>query len=199
MWSWASGYVRIVDAVSDRVGRIVMFLIFAMIGVLLWSSISKAFFLPSQWTLETAQFLMVGYYMLGGAYAIRTGFNVRMDLFYGDWPPRRKAWADAFTVFFLIFFLAVLLHGAFGSAAYSLGHFGGEPYAFFKDLTVAFLSGGPEAAGEALGRLERSPTAWRPFLWPIKLVMALGIFMMLLQAVAEFIRDVARIRGRDVR
>lgn len=191
-------YVRWVDAVNRRFGRFAMYLIFAMMGVLLWSSISKTFFTPTLWTLESAQFLMVGYYIIGGAYSIQLGSNVRMDLFYGSWSAKTKAWVDAFTVFFLLYFLVVLLYGGLGSTAYSLGYWGDEPLVYFKDLVLAFLTGGPDAAGEVVGRLERSSTAWRPFIWPVKSVMCFGIFMMILQAIAEFFRDIGRIRGEEL-
>ena len=97
-------YVRVVDAINYRIGRLIMYGIFVMVGVLLWSSISKTFFLPSLWTLEVAQFAMVAYYILGGPYSIQLGANVRMDLFYGNWSVRKKAWFDAFTVLFLNLF-----------------------------------------------------------------------------------------------
>ena len=51
-----SQYVAFVEAVNYRVGRVAMYGIFAMVAVLLSSSISKTFFLPSLWTLETASF-----------------------------------------------------------------------------------------------------------------------------------------------
>lgn len=161
-------YVHLVETVNRYVGRVMMYGIFVMMAILLWSSISKTFFLPSLWTLEMAQFAMVAYYILGGPYSIQLGSNVRMDLFYGDWSPRRKAWFDAFTVMFLIFFLGVLLYGGFSSTSYSL-QYG-----------------------------ERSATAWRPYMWPIKIIMCIGIFMMLLQAIAEFFKDIARIRGIEI-
>jgi len=59
-------YVRVVDAVNYRIGRVMMYGIFVMVGILLWSSISKTFFLPSLWTLEVAQFALVAYYILDG-------------------------------------------------------------------------------------------------------------------------------------
>src|SRR3546814_17287996 len=62
-----------------------MYGIFVLIGILLWSSVSKSFFLPSLWTLELAQFAMVAYYVLGGPYSIQLDANVRMDLLYGRW------------------------------------------------------------------------------------------------------------------
>ncbi|MBW4983294.1 TRAP transporter small permease subunit [Mameliella sp. CS4] len=193
-----TGFVHGVDAMNRFIGRIAMYLIFVLVGVLLWSSVSKVAFLPSLWTLETAQFVMVAYYILGGPYSIQLGSNVRMDLFYGGWSVRTKAWVDAFTVFFLMFYLGVLLYGALGSLAYALGYFGMQPLEYFAEFFGALFTGGFEAAGEKLGYLERSSTAWRPFLWPVKLVLAFGIFLMLLQTLAELFRDIGRIRGVEI-
>ena len=198
MASLLRGYVKVVDAVNYRLGRVIMYSLFIMVAVLLWSSISKTFFLPSLWTLEVAQFAMVAYYILGGPYSIQLGSNVRMDLFYAGWSVKKKAWFDAFTVLVLIFYLGVLLYGGVGSTAYSLGHFGTEPFVFLKDLAVAFVTGGPDAAAEVIGHVERSPTAWRPVVWPIKVIMCLGFLLMLLQAVSELIKDIARIRGGEI-
>jgi TRAP-type mannitol/chloroaromatic compound transport system permease small subunit len=162
-----AAYIRWIDAVNRLIVRVAMYGIFLLVGVLLWSSISKTFFLPSPWTLETAQFAMVAYYILGGPYSIQLGSNVRMDLFYGGWSTRTKAWFDIFTVLFLIFYLGVLLYGGIGSTAY------------------AFEYG------------ERSSTAWRPYLWPVKVITCTGIGLMILQALSEFFKDIGRIRGED--
>ncbi len=162
------GYILVVDTVNRRVGRVIMYGMFAIMAILLWSSLSKTFFNPSLWTLEMAQFAMVGYYILGGPYAVQTDANVRMDLFYGSWSARRKAWLDVFTVFFLLFYLAVLLWGGIDSTIYSF-QYGGE----------------------------RSPSAWRPYLWPIKVVMVTGIVLMVFQAVSEFFKDILRLRREE--
>lgn len=195
---FAMGYVRWVDWFNRGVGRIMMFGIFAMMGILLWSSISKTFFTPTLWTLEMAQFAMVAYYVLGGPYSIQLGSNVRMDLFYGSWSLRKRAWVDAFTVFFLIFYLVILLWGAISSTAYSLGDFSGQPFRFFADLIGTFFTEGPQAASEKLGHLERSASAWRPYLWPVKVIMIIGIALMLLQALSELFKDLLRIKGHDI-
>ncbi len=158
-------YVRVVDGLNYRLGRIMMYGIFVMVAILLWSSISKTFFLPSLWTLEIAQFAMVAYYILGGPYSIQLGANVRMDLFYGRWSDKKKASIDAITVLFLIFYLGVLLYGGIDSTTYSFKY------------------------------NERSPTAWRPYMWPIKVIMCIGIFLMLLQSISELIKDIAKLKG----
>ena len=120
------------------------------------------------WTLEIAQFAMVAYYILGGPFSLQIGANVRMDLFYGGWTDRKKAWFDAFSILLLIFYLGVLLYGAIDSTTYSLQY------------------------------NERSPTAWRPLLWPIKIIMCAGIFLMLLQAISEFFKDIAKLKGKEI-
>ena len=177
------GFSRIVDTINQRIGLVVMYGVFVLMAVLLWSSVSKTFFLPSLWTLEMAQFLMVAYYMLGGPYSILMGSNVRMDLFYSRWSLRRKAAVDCVTVLFLIFYLGVMLYGAFSSTAYSLGYWGDEYVSFFSGLVTG---------SEEIGRLERSSTAWRPYIWPIKTIMIMGLFLMLLQALSELCKDLVR-------
>lgn len=182
-------YISVVDAVNYRIGRIIMYGIFVLMAILLWSSISKTFFLPSLWTLELAQFVMVAYYILGGPYSIQMGSNVRMDLLYGEWSLRKKAWFDLFTVLFLIFYIGVMFYGAVSSTAYSLGYWGSEPFSFFAGL----LTG-----AEEVGRAERSSSAWRPYMWPIKAIMIVGLFMMLLQCISELLKDVLRLKGETI-
>ena len=113
-------YVRCVDAVNRRVGRVAMYLIFAMAAILLWSSISKTFFIPSLWTLEMAQFAMVAYYLLGGPYSMQLDNHVRMDLLYGVWSPRTRTWVDSFTIVFLLAYLVLLLYGGLSSTQQAL-------------------------------------------------------------------------------
>ena len=161
-------FVRSVDRLNYGIGRFAMYLLFALMAVLLWSTVSKAFFYPSNWTLETAQFIMVAYYILGGPYSMQLGSHVRMDLLYANWSPKKRAWWDLFTVMLLIFYLSVLLWGAIDSTAYAFQY------------------------------NERSATAWRPYLWPIKLIMCFGFVLMILQSLTYLIRDIATIRGEVI-
>ena len=161
-------FIKYVDAFNYRIGRFAMYGIFVMMSILLWSSISKIFFDPSLWTLEMAQFCMVAYYMLGGPYSIQMGSNVRMDLLYGEWDNHRKAQVDAITIIFLIIYLIFMIWGGWESFMYSLSYGG-----------------------------ERSSSIWRPYIWPIKLIMLFGLSIMLLQSISEFFKDILRIKGHD--
>lgn len=168
MPGFVKAYVRWVDALNRLVGRIVTYGVFAMMGVLLYSSISKTFLLPALWTLETAQFLMVAYFLLGGAYAIQLDAHVRMDLVYGALSDRTKTALDAVTVLFLIFFLVMLLYGGISSTQYAIQY------------------------------EERSYSAWRPLMAPIKIIMCVGIVLTLLQAIATFFKDLAKVSGKSL-
>ena len=162
-------YVRWVNAFNRRLGRAVMYLVFVMIAVLLYSSISRTVFdQPLIWVVETAQFLLAAYYLLGGAYSLQTDSHVRMDLFYTRWSPRARACADAITVLCLIFYLAVLLAGGISSTQYAI-EYGQKNY-----------------------------SAWAPPLAPIKIMMCVGIFLMLLQAIAVFFNDLAAALGKEL-
>lgn len=168
MFNAIGAYVRVVDRFNRLVGRFTMYLIFAMLGVLLYSSISKTFFQPSIWTLETAQFLMVAYFLLGGAYSMQLDAHVRMDLIYNRWKPRTRAIMDAATMIFLLFYLVMLLYGGLSSTQYALEY------------------------------KETSYSAWSPQMAPIKIIMTFGVLLMLLQASVTFLRDLAMACGKEL-
>lgn len=146
-----------------------MYLVFAMIGVLLYSSISRTVFdVPLIWVVEMAQFAMAAYYLLGGGYSMQLDTHVRMDLLYSKWSPRGQAIADCITVVFLISYLLLLLYGAISSTEYALKY------------------------------NQKNYSSWAPPVAPIKIIMTIGIFMMLLQTISMFFKDLARIKGKSI-
>ncbi len=162
-------FVRVVDAVNYRVGRFAMYLIFVMAAILLASTGSRLIFgVPINWALEMSQFLLSAYYLLGGAYTLQTGGHVRMDLIYDRLSARRRAMTDAITILFVIFFLGVLFWGGVSSTQYAIVY------------------------------NQKNYSAWAPVLWLIKIVMTAGVFLMLLQCVATFFKDIAIWRGKPI-
>lgn len=145
---------------NRTIGRITMYLIFAMMGILLWGALSRSVFnVPHIWVVEMAQMTMAAYYFLGGAYSVQLESHVRMDLLYGRWSLRTRAIVDAVTGCCLVFYVIFLLYGSMSSTQYAL-EYGQKNY-----------------------------SAWAPPLAPIKIVMTFGIFMMLLQVIATFFKD----------
>lgn len=162
-------YVHYVDLVNRKIGRFAMLLIFVLAAILLYSTLSRvAFGVPVNWVLEMCQFLLSAYYLLGGAYSLQLDSHVRMDLLYNRLPPQKRAVTDAITILFVIFFLVVLFRGGVSSTEYAITY------------------------------NQKNYTSWAPPLWPIKIVMTFGIFMMLLQAISSFFKDVAMARGKPI-
>ena len=162
-------FVRYVDALNRVVGRFAMYLLFVMAAVLLTSTLSRLIVgAPVNWALEMTQFILSAYYLLGGAYAVQLDSHVRMDVFYSHLSPQKRAVTDAFTILFVIFYLVVLFAGGISSTNYAIVY------------------------------QQQNYTAWAPLLWPIKVVMTVGIFLMLLQAVSSLCKDVAIARGKPI-
>ena len=114
-------YVRFVEKINRTVGKFALYLIFVMMGILIFAAISRSIFdVPYIWVIEMVQFTMAAYYMLGGAYSMQLGAHVRMDVLYERWTPKKRAFTDSLTAFFLIFYLIVLLYGGYSSAEYAI-------------------------------------------------------------------------------
>jgi len=162
-------YVRYIDAANKAVGKFSMYIVFAMMGILLFESISRTIFnQPHIWVVEMAQFTMAAYYLLGGGYSMILDGHVRMDLLYGRWSAKRQALADALTALLLIFYLVFLLNGGISSVKYAVKY----------------------------GQVNYTP--WGPPLAPIKIIMTIGIVLMLLQVIATFFKDLAKARGKTI-
>ncbi len=116
----AKAYVRYMDATSRVVGKFAMFLIFAMMGILLFETLARIIFNRSQlWSVEMAQFFMAAYYLLGGGYTLLIGGHVRMDLFYHRWSAKRKALFDIITFFVILLYMVVLFYGGIKGLIYT--------------------------------------------------------------------------------
>ncbi len=162
-------YVNTIDYISLKTGRATMYLVFVMMFILILSFVTRNIInIPLIWIIEMAQFVMTGYYLLGGGYSMLTDDHVRMDLIYSKLKDKTKALLDSLTSVFLIFYLVVLLIGSISSLTYTL---------------------------ETNQRLF---TAWAPYVWPIKSIMTFGILLMLLQSIAIFFKDIAKVLGREI-
>lgn len=162
-------YVRSVDYVCEKFGKLMMYTIFLMMGTLLLNAITRNIInIPLSWCVEMAQFTMTAYYIVGGAYSIQMDDHVRMDLFYARYSDRTKAKIDVFTSFFLVFYLVCLFVGSISSTIY------------------------------AIETGQRKFSMWNPSMIPIKVIMVFGIILMLLQAFSTLFKDIAKAKGEAI-
>jgi TRAP-type mannitol/chloroaromatic compound transport system permease small subunit len=112
--------------------------------------------------------LFGAYCIIAGAYTHRYDGHVRMDVIYGTWSTRTKAVADTITSFLTLVFLGVFLWLSIKNSV------------------------------ESWRVLEYSGSAWGPPVYPLKTIISVGVFLLLLQAIANFIRYLATaIRGEE--
>lgn len=162
-------YVKYVDYVSTKFGRLAMYAIFMMIGTLLLGAVTRNILnIPLSWTVEMAQFTMTAYYIMGGAYSMQLNDHVRMDLVYDHCSEKTKSRIDSFTTLFLIFYLVCLLIGSISSTMYAIEYD------------------------------QRKFSQWNPSMIPIKIIMVFGILLMLLQAISTLFKDIAKAKGLDL-
>ncbi|MDR2455745.1 MAG: TRAP transporter small permease subunit [Deltaproteobacteria bacterium] len=166
MPSFVKSYVKWVDAVNNALGKAVLYLVFGIMAILLASTLSRYFLdRPVIWGVEMAQFAMAVYYTLGGGFALLLNSHVRMDVLYSRWGAKRRARVDCLTFLCLACYLGLLLYGGLSSTAYSIRYH------------------------------QHNNTAWAPQVAPVKILLVIGIFLTLLQAISEFFKDVAQARG----
>lgn len=85
MPKWIPADVRVVTAVNYRFGRFAMYLIYVMMAILLWSSVSRTFFEPSLITLEPVQFTMIAYYLLGGFFLFASRYALDVPVLFNQY------------------------------------------------------------------------------------------------------------------
>ena len=162
-------YINTIDYISEKTGKATMYLVFVMMFILILSFVTRNIInIPLIWIIEMAQFVMTGYYLLGGGYSMLTDDHVRMDLIYSKLKDRTKAILDSITSVFLITYIVILLIGSISSLTYTI---------------------------ETNQRLF---TAWAPYVWPIKSIMTFGILLMLLQSIAIFFKDLSKVLNREL-
>jgi len=165
-----TGFIRFVDTMNDRMGKIISFLIYPIMLVLVYEvGMRYLFTKPTIWAHETSCMLYGAHFMLGGAYALRHGAFVNVGVFYDRFSKRTKAIIDLITWTMFYIFVGVLL---------------------WESVPWALTS---------LSLHEYSESTWGPPIWPVKLTIPFGSFFMLLQGMTKTIKDAYLVvTGREI-
>lgn len=107
LWSMIE---KAIDVIAEAMGRIGWVLIlycmfFGVTDVFLRYVLNS----PSLWISSTLQIAMVLTACVGGVYALNDNAFVKLDLFYANFSPRKKAICDIITVSYTVLFLSVLI------------------------------------------------------------------------------------------
>lgn len=153
-------FLKIIDQISEQSGKAVSYFIIFLVGVILFEIFSRYLFnSPTIWAHEVSQMIYGAYVILLGAYVLKRGGHVNVEILYERFQPRTRAIIDLFTWLLFFYFCGLLL-----------------------------WKGGEMAWDSFLVR-ETEPTAFAPPVYPIKMTIPLGALLILLQGLAKFIRD----------
>ena len=157
-----AGFMRAITRLNDVVGRYAAFLILPIFGLLLLEvGLRYLAGAPMVWTGELAQMLFGAYALLAGGYLLVHGGHANVDILHGALSPRARAGVDVATSVLMFAFLGALLWFA------------------------------SSIAWESVARQETSMSAWNPPVWPLKLLVPIGVLLLLLQGIAKLIADLA--------
>ena len=130
---------------------------------------------PTSWAFDISYIMYGTLFMMGGAYALSRNAHVRGDFVYRLWPPRVQA-AVEFVLYFIFFFPGILAL-----------IFAGIDYAA---ESWSFLPYGPEGP---FGEISINSPVGVP-VFPLKTILPIAAFFLLLQGIAETIRCVQCLR-----
>lgn len=164
-------WLKIIDQISEKSGKAISFLMIPLGAVILFEIIARYLFnRPTIWVHETAQMIYGAYVILLGAYVLKDGGHVNVEILYGRFSPRTKAVIDLFTWLLFFFFCGLL------------------------------LVKGWEMTWDSFVVRETEPTSFAPPVYPIKMMIPLGALLILLQGLAKFLRDLTlAISGKEAK
>jgi len=159
-------FARLVGRLNNFSGAFVAYWSVIAVFVYYYEVLARYVFnSPTNWAHES-MFLMFGaQYLLAGGFCLREDAHVRVDVFYMRLSKRRKALVDVITSVFFFIFMLALLDAG---------------WTFFLDSYQV---------------REVSFTEWGIQYYPIKLTLAVGAALLLLQGVARLLRDLEVLRA----
>jgi len=154
--------VHTIDAFTDRCGRFLAWLTLGMAVITALIVVLRyGFNIGSIMAQESVIYMHGALFLLGAAYALKTGAHVRVDIFYRNFDPRTKAWVN------------------------SVGGI-----VFLLPLCVFILVSSWDYVSESWGMRERSPEPGGiPAVYLLKSLLPLAAINLALQGVAEILRS----------
>jgi len=159
---------RAIDAITERVGRVVYWLV--LIVVLISASnaiVRKLFNYSSNAYLEIQWYLFSVIFLFGAGYTLLRNEHVRIDIIAGRLSARAQNWIDVVGIVLFLWPMSFVIMWM--------------SWPLFVD---------------SLTRHEVSTNAGGLLIWPARLMMPIGFALLIMQSVSELIKRIAFLRGR---
>lgn len=161
-------FLQAVDGINEWVGRFIGFVILPIIAIVVIEVISRYVFdHPLIFAHEMTLFLFGPYIVLAGGYTLLHRAHVNVDVIYVRFPVRVRALLALITALLFFFYVSLLLWQ------------------------------GGEMAWDSVVAREVNPTFWAPIIYPIKIILPIAAFLLLMQGLTKFIRDLHVLRSGE--
>ncbi len=161
------GISRAIDALNERVGRVVLWLILAMVLVSSANAVSRYLLnISSNAFLELQWYMFAGVFLLCAGYTLRHDEHIRIDVVSSRLSRRTQIWIDIFGTICFLLPMAILI-----------------TWLSWPIFVNAWVSG--EISSNAGGLIR----------WPARLLVPTGFFLLSLQGISELIKRIAFLRG----
>ena len=160
-------FSRAVDALNEKIGKAAAWLIFAAVLVSTVNALIRyGFSISSNAWLELQWYLFAGTFLLCAPWTLKCNEHIRIDVVTGRFSPRVHAWID-------------IIGGL----------------VFLIPLCIVILWSAVPFAWDSITSGENSSNAGGLIVWPSKVLIPIGFFLLLLQGISEVIKRVAFLKG----
>jgi len=158
---------RLIDRINERIGRTVMWLVLVAVAVSAINAIvRKVFNMSSNAFLEAQWYMFSAIFLLCSAYTLQRNEHIRIDVIAGKLSKRAQTWIDILGTIFFLTPMALLIM-----------------VLSWKVFTMSYISN------------EVSTNAGGLPIWPARVLVPIGFFLLLLQGLSELIKRFAFLKG----
>lgn len=159
---------KLIDWINERVGRSVMWLVLIAVVISAGNAlVRKLFNTSSNALLEIQWYLFAAIFLLAAGYTFLRNEHVRIDVITGRLSPKGQNVVDIIGILFFMLPMAGLI--------------------LWLSWPIVMLS---------LHSGEMSANPGGLIRWPVKMLLPLGFFFLILQAVSELIKRIAFVAGQ---
>ena len=157
----------LIDALTERVGKALIWLVLVVTLIGAANALVRyAFNYSSNAFLEIQWYLFSAIFLLGAGYTLMRNEHVRIDLIAGRLSRRAQAWIDIFGILVFLLPMAVAV--------------------MYLSWPIFVL---------ALQNNEQSSNAGGLVVWPVRLLVPIGFFLLVIQAISELIKRFGFLQG----
>jgi TRAP-type mannitol/chloroaromatic compound transport system permease small subunit len=160
--------LSMIDFLSTWVGKLFSAATLIVVFIVVYEVVARYWFKrPTLWANESSLFGCGLVYVMGGAWTLLEKRHINIELIYGKLDRKRKALIDALTFPMFALYVGMLF---WSSVLYAL---------------------------DSIQLRETSGTALNPPVYPFKIALSFGIFLLLIQGVAKLARDLKAFMERS--